>query len=353
MYPPLKSRSRKAGLPPGVLMPSDTKGGTVVTWVNYDQEKFTEKVYSVLPESFPIDKSSGINWIHVQGIAHSEIIESLGSQFKLHRLITEDIATPGQRPKVEEYDRYVFLIIRSLDYYEDHGGHVEDEQISIVLFDNLILSFQEKNNTLFDSVRERLRLKRGNMRKLSADYLAYALIDMIVDNYFILLDKIGGNLEKMEEHLTSYPKEHLVEDIHNLRREMIFIRRSIWPLREVISRLLRQESNHFSKATLFYLRDVYDHAIQVIDAIEMFRDLIAGMLDLYRSSVTQRLNEVIKILTIVSTVFCPLTFLTGLFGMNFSYMPGLQWQYGFFVAIGIMIIVALCMLGYIKHKKWL
>ena len=355
MYPLLKTRSRKAGLPPGTLIPSEDKGPVSISIMSYNQQGFTEKLSLSPKQSLPAGDEKEVHWIHVQGIHDPSIVESLGEQLHIHRLVIEDIVTPGQRPKVEEYENYAFFVLRALSYNEKMDGGIEDEQVCLVLCGNILISFQERASPLFEGVRERIRTGRGNIRRLGADFLAYALFDVVVDHYFIVLEKMGNFIERVEEVASSSaaPRQRTIDEIHRLRRGMIFVRRSVWPLREVISKILRQEADHFSKTTLFYFRDVYDHTIQVVDTIEMFRDLISGILDIYRSGMSIRLNEIMKILTIVSTIFCPLTFLTGLFGMNFAYMPELQWHYAYPVALGFMGVIALCMLGYFKHKKWL
>lgn len=353
MIPLLKNRSKKAGLPPGVILPGEAKAPVHISLISYDASSFTEKTLSGMKESIIPLSQKGVNWIHVQGVHDTAMIEDLGERFRLNRLVIEDIVTPGQRPKVEIYEDYVFIIFRSLNFNEEKKC-TEDEQMSLIIQGNTLISFQEKKTPLFDGMRERLRQGgKGGAKRQGADYLAYTIMDIVVDNYFVVLEKMGDLLAQTEETVVHGRNVATNEQIHQLRRDLIFIRRSVWPLREVISRLLRQESEHFTQGTLFYLRDVYDHTIQVVDTIEMFRDLITSMLDIYRSGMTQRLNEVMKVLTIVSTIFCPLTFIAGVFGMNFVNLPGLQWQNGYYMTLGLMGVVALFMIFYFKHKKWI
>jgi magnesium transporter len=229
----------------------------------------------------------------------------------------------------------------------------EDEQISLILGHNFVLSFQETEGDIFDPIRERIRNGKGRIRKMGADYLAYALIDAIVDHYFVILERSGDRIESLGEALVINPTPKTLQEIQHLKREMIFLRKSIWPLREVISGLQRGESSLFAEATLIYLRDVYDHTIQVIDTIETFRDMLAGMLDIYLSSLSHKMNEIMKVLTIIATIFIPLTFLAGVYGMNFEYMPELKWRWGYFVIWGVMIAVSVAMLIYFRRKKWL
>jgi magnesium transporter len=239
-------------------------------------------------------------------------------------------------------------------HYLDQSGEIEAEQVSLILGQNFLFSFQEgKKGDLFDPIRERIRNGKGRIRKMGADYLAYALIDAVVDHYFIILEKLGERIEVLEEALVAQPTTRTLHEIHNLKREMIFLRKAIWPLREVINSLARGESSLIQESTRVYLRDVYDHTIQVIDTIETFRDMVSGMLDIYLSSVSNRLNSVMKVLTIIATVFMPLTFLAGVYGMNFKHMPELEWRWGYPVIWAVMIAIGVFMLIYFRKKKWL
>ena len=350
-----KERSKKAGLPPGSLIHVGEKkdGMAKITVLDYDEAHVKEKEVNVVEECFVFKDQPTVTWIDVDRIDRVETIQKLGECYGLHPLVLEDILNADQRPKMEDYDRYSYIVLKML-YYRDQSGQVEAEQISLILGQNFLFSFQEgKKEDIFDPIRERIRNGKGRIRKMGADYLAYALIDAIVDHYFIILEKLGERIEFLEEALVTQPTTQTLKEIHSLKREMIFLRKAVWPLREVISSLTRGESSLIQESTRVYLRDVYDHTIQVIDTIETFRDMVSGMLDIYLSSVSNRLNSVMKVLTIIATVFMPLTFLAGVYGMNFKHMPELEWRWGYPVIWAIMIGIGVFMLVYFKKKKWL
>jgi magnesium transporter len=258
----------------------------------------------------------------------------------------------GQRPKMEDFNDYLFIVLKMLSYDEEEN-ETQTEQVSLILSSKFVLSFQESEGDVFDPVRERIRSDRGRIRKMGVDYLAYSLIDAIVDNYFMVLEKIGERIEDIEDELVKNPTPEVLHTIHRLKRELIFLRKSVWPLREVISRLERWESPLIDKSIDIYLRDVYDHTIQVIDALETFRDMLSGMLDIYLSSLSNRMNEVMKVLTIIATIFIPLTLISGIYGMNFRYMPELESPWGYPLVYTVMLAVSAVMLIYFRRKKWL
>jgi magnesium transporter len=280
------------------------------------------------------------------------MLGKLGDCYGFHPLVLEDILNTDQRPKMEDYGEYVYIVLRSLEY-NHQKDEIESDQISIILGQNFVFSFQEKEGDTFDPLRERIRTGKGRIKKMGADYLAYTLMDSIVDNYFIILEKQGERIELLEEQLVTSPTPETLQTIHDLKREMIFLRKAVWPLREVVGSLERGESSLVQASTRIYLRDLYDHIIQVIDNVETFRDMIAGILDIYLSSVSNRLNSVMKVLTIIATIFMPLTFLAGIYGMNFKYMPELEWRWGYPLIWAIMLGTGICMLVYFKKKKWL
>lgn len=350
----IKKRSKKAGLPPGSLVHIGEKKveEVKITIIDYDETHFQEKEAKSIEECFTFKEKPTVTWINVEGIHQVEILEKLGECYGFHPLILEDILNTDQRPKTEDFGDYLYIVLKML--YPNNNSEVVTEQISLILGPNFVISFQEGiKGDVFDPVRDRIRTGKGKIRQLGADYLAYSLIDSIVDHYFIILEKLGENIEFLEEKLITSPTPETLQTIHNLKREMIFLRKSVWPLREVISGLERGESSLIKESTRIYLRDVYDHTIQVIDNVETFRDMLSGMLDIYLSSVSNRLNAVMKVLTIIATIFMPLTFLAGLYGMNFKYMPELSWPWGYPLALFIMLAIALLMLVYFKKKKWL
>jgi len=349
-----QKRSKKSGLPPGSLVHvGERKMETVrITVMDYDEQNFEEKEVRSIEECFPFKSTPTVTWINIDGIHNVEVIEKLGKEFEMHPLILEDILDTGQRPKCEDLERYIFIVLKMLGY-DEKKDVVTAEQVSLVLGSNFVISFQECVGDVFEQIRERIRGAKGRIRKMGADYLAYVLIDTVVDNYFVILEKLGERIESIEEELVAEPDEKTLHQIHSVKREMISLRKSIWPLREVVNGLQRTESALVADTTSVYLRDVYDHTIQVIDTIESFRDTVSGMVDIYLSSISNRMNAVMKVLTIIATIFIPLTFIAGVYGMNFKYMPELGWRWSYPLVWLIIIIVGGCMLVYFRKKKWL
>ena len=350
----IKKRSKKAGLPPGTLVHiGEKKAETLkITVMDYDESHFEEKGVKTIDECFIFKDKPTVTWINIDGLHQVEILEKLGECYGLHPLVLEDILNTDQRPKMEDYGEYIYIVLKDLDY-DDKSSQIEPEQISLILGPNFVFSFQEREGDTFDTIRERLRNSKGRIRKMGADYLAYTLLDSIVDNYFIILEKLGEKIEFLEEKLVTQPTPETLQIIHHLKREMIFLRKAVWPLREVINGLERGESSLIKESTRIYLRDVYDHTIQTIDTIETYRDMVSGMLDIYLSSVSNRLNSVMKVLTIIATIFMPLTFLAGVYGMNFKFMPELEWRWGYPVIWLVMVGIGVCMLLYFRKKRWL
>ncbi len=349
-----KKRSRKAGLPPGTLVHIGEKKleSPRITVIDYDEQNFQEKEISTIEECFPFKQSPTVTWINIDGIHDISIIEKLGGHFDLHPLILEDILNTGQRPKCEDYDNHIYTVLKMLSY-DDKSETIRAEQVSLVLGANFVISFQESVGDVFEQIRDRLRNDKGRVRKMASDYLTYALIDAVVDGYFIILEKLGEKIESMEEQLVAEPTSKTLQRIHSVKRELISLRKSVWPLRELINGLAKTGSSLIKESTRVYLRDVYDHTIQVIDTVETFRDMVSGMLDIYLSSISNRMNAVMKVLTIIATIFIPLTFVAGVYGMNFKYMPELGWRWGYAAVLLVMAVVAVIMLIYFKTKKWL
>ncbi|MHC4622733.1 MAG: magnesium/cobalt transporter CorA [Planctomycetota bacterium] len=354
MVKAMRKRSTKAGMPPGTLVHiGETKTEQVrITVIDYDEGNFQEKEVAAIEECFPFKTTPTVTWINIDGLHQVKIIEKVGRQFELHPLILEDILNTGQRPKFEDFGSYAFIVLKMLSY-NDAKQKVETEQVSLVLGPNFVVSFQESMGDVFDQVRDRIRNSKGRIRKMGSDYLVYALVDAVVDNYFLILERLGEKIEFMEEELVAEPTQQTLKQIHNLKREMISLRKSVWPLREAINSLERSESPLINESTGIYLRDVYDHTIQVIDTVETFRDMVSGMLEIYLSSISNRMNAVMKVLTIIATLFIPLTFIVGIYGMNFRYMPELQWHWGYPVILVVMGAVMVTMVIYFRKKKWL
>ncbi|OHB94310.1 MAG: magnesium and cobalt transport protein CorA [Planctomycetes bacterium RIFCSPHIGHO2_12_FULL_52_36] len=350
----IKKRSKKVGLPPGSLVHIGEKKTEEVRIriIEYDETHFHEKEVKTPEECLPFKDKPTVTWIDVAGIHRPEVIEKIGGYFGLHPLVMEDILNTDQRPKMEDFGSYVYVVLKML-FHNGRTNEIVSEQMSVILGQNFVLSFQEIEVDVFNPLRERIRTGKGHPRKMGADYLAYALLDSIVDNYFVILERLGEGIESLEEELVTRPTRKTLQALHNLKREMLFLRKSVWPLREVISGLERGESALIKEAVRIYLRDVYDHTIQVIDSIETSRDMLSGMLDIYLSSISNKLNEVMKVLTIIATIFMPLTFIVGVYGMNFRYMPELGWKWGYFTIWAIMVAIGVSMLIYFKRRKWL
>jgi len=342
------------GLPPGTpVFVGEKKVERVrISYIDYDEAKVEEKEVEDIVQCFPFKDTPTVTWINIDGLHQVDIIEKLGKHFSLHPLILEDIVSTEQRPKMEDFEHYIFVITKML-FYDEKEGETKIEQVSLILGENFVISFQEREGDIFEPIRERIRKGKGRIRKMGADYLAYALLDAVVDNYFLILEKLGERLEDLEDRVVSNPQPETSQEIHKLKREMIFLRKSVWPLREVINSLERGESPLIKKACRIFLRDVYDHTIQVIDTVETFRDMVSGMHDTYLSSISNRMNEVMKVLTIIATIFIPLTFIAGIYGMNFEFMPELKWHGAYFAIWGIIVIVAVIMMIFFKRKRWL
>jgi len=292
-----------------------------------------------------------VTWIDINGIHSLETIENIGEYFQLHPLILEDIANSEQRSKVEDFGEYLFIVLKFLSY--DAEKKLGIEQISFILGSNFVITFQEHDEDAFLPIKTRIKNSAGRIRAMGADYLAYSLIDAIVDNYFVILEEIGLKLDLLEEELVTNPTRDTLRLIHQLKREMLLIRKSIWPSREVISSLQRGEFSFFEDIAVLHLKDVYDHAIQVIDTIETLRDMLSEMMDIYLSSISNRINDVMRVLTIITTIFIPLSFIAGVYGMNFKYIPELNWRYGYPIVLFSMLLLGILMLVYFRKKKWL
>ncbi|MDD5584294.1 MAG: magnesium/cobalt transporter CorA [Candidatus Omnitrophica bacterium] len=323
-----------------------------ITVIDYNETSFEQKEVNSVEECFAFKDKPTITWINVDGIHKTEILEKLANCFELHPLILEDISDTDQRPKVEDLDTYVYIVLKMMSYgYEE--SEIQLEQISIIFGNNFVISFQQTIGDVFDRIRERLKNGKGRIRKMGADYLAYALVDAIVDNYFDILDQFGERIEFLEEETISGPDTAILKEIYHLKREMIFLRQSIWPLRDLLRGLERSESHLIKDVTRIYFRDIQDHVIHIIDSMDIFREMLTGLVEIYLSSLSNRLNEVMKVLTVIATIFMPLTFITGIFGMNFIHIPGLAEHWGFPAALAIMLAVGIYMLFYFRKRSWL
>jgi magnesium transporter len=323
-----------------------------ITLINYDISGIREIEVKGVEECFVFKESPSVTWINIDGLHQMDVLEKLGACYGFHPLVLEDILS-DQRPKVEDYDDYIFMVLKMLYYNDEDGeGSVSSDQISLILGPNYVVSFKEKDADIFRPLRDRLKTGKGRIRRLGADYLAYSIIDVVVDHYFAILEKLGEKFEDLEDQIVTNPEPASLSTIYNLKRDMLFLRKSVWPLREAISTLQRLDSPLVSESTKIYLRDIYDHTIQVIENVETFRDMSASLLETYLSSLSNRLNEVMKVLTVISTIFIPLTFIVGLYGMNFKYMPELDSPWGYPTVIILMAVVVAVMLTYFRRKRW-
>ena len=351
----MPKKSRKRGRSHKIRILDDQEEyPTKITLFGYGPELLYETETTDIQKCLRMTRKKGnVIWINVDGLKNKKILEELTKSFGIHPLVTEDILDTGQRAKMEEYDEYFYIVARMLGY---NNSDIESEQVSIILGKTFVISIQEKEGDLFDNVRSRIRNNKGKIRKGGADYLAYALLDAIVDNYYVILEKLGEEIEILEDEVLTASSIDTATSIHQLKRSMISLRKSVWPLREVAGALERESrgrSSLITKNTSVYLRDLYDHTIQVIDTIETQRDIVAGMLDIYLSSVSNKMNEVMKVLTVIATVFIPLTFITGVYGMNFRFMPELEHPYGYFAVITFMMVLGLVMMYYFRRKRWI
>ncbi|MBX7137254.1 MAG: magnesium/cobalt transporter CorA [Oligoflexia bacterium] len=350
----LKSRSRKTGLPPGSLVYVGDKrtAAPKLTAFKYSPTGYEERELKNVENCAELRDPSAVLWVNLDGVDHVDTVSQLGRQFGIHAMVLEDILNTSQRPKKQLSSDYIFMVAKML--YLDPQRRIQVEQVSIVFGRNFVLSFQEEpDSDVFDRVRESIRKNIGAIRTGGADFLAYALLDSIVDQYFVILEEFGERLEAIEQQVINRPELGSSKAIHGLKRDVLFLRRSIWPLREVATSFERSENPLIRPGSMIYFRDVYDHVIEVIDILELFREMVSSMLELYLSSVNNRINEVMKVLTIVTTIFMPLTLIAGIYGMNFDNMPELHWHFGYVWALGLMLLSALVMVGYFRRRRWL
>ncbi len=324
----------------------------MISLIDYDATRFETLADITIAEATKFKETKTVSWINLSGIHDTALLDEFGKRFDIHPLTLEDILNTHHRPKLEEHEGYCLVILKML-FFDDQTQSVTVEQVSLLLGQNFVLSFQETEGDVFDGVRERLQRGNGKIRQRGPDYLAYALIDSIVDSYFHILEKVGDRLLQLEEQLISSPESSLLNTIYHYKRELLLLRKSVWPLREVISQMHKEPSPLINEGTQIFLRDLYDHTVQTIDTLEIFRDALTGLQDLYMSTVSNRMNEIMKVLTIMASIFIPLTFIAGIYGMNFEYIPELKWRWGYFAVWGFMAGSAIAMLVFFRRKKWL
>jgi magnesium transporter len=350
----IRKTSRKFGLSPGeIVYLGDKKAEDVkISVIEYSADTFSEIEVPDIAACVPYKESDTLSWINISGVHKVELIRDLGTYFNLHPLVLEDIANTEQRPKMDDFEDYVFIITKMV--YPDMESHtIQYEQISLIIGAGYVISLQEVEKDIFDPVRARIKKGMGRIRKRGSDYLAYSLMDMVVDHYFRVLEEVGEEIELLQDDVLEKPDPQFLKVIHNLKKEILFLRKSIWPMREIINTLMRGESSLIREETVIYLRDAYDHTIHVIETIETFRDILSGTLDIYLSNVSNKMNEVMKVLTIIATIFIPMTFIAGIYGMNFKYMPELEWRWSYAILWAGFVALFAVMILWFRRKKWL
>lgn len=345
--------SAKRGQPPGTMVYTGLRRDEPlrISLIDYGADSINEQVDARIEDCIPCKDSTTVSWINIDGLNDTSVIEQVGDVFGIHPLVLEDILHTTQRPKLEDNSEYLYLVARML-YIPSGSDEIQSEQVSFILTDNCLISFQERAGDVFDGIRDRIRNNHGRVRKMGADYLLYALMDSIVDNYFLIMETTGEKIEAIEQSMMENPDEVLLNELYRMKRELLYIRKSTWPLREAVGGLERGESALLKKKTSPFIRDLYDHTIQVIDTVETFRDMLSGVQDLYLSSMGQKTNQVMQVLTIIATIFIPLTFVAGIYGMNFEDMPELHWKYGYPAVWGVMLILTAGMVVYFRRKTW-
>lgn len=345
---------KKVGSSPGTLVHVGERRIDKVrlSVMHYTADSLIERNLEGVEEGLDLARTGAATWINIDGTHDVSLMENIGRRQGIHPLTLEDVLNTTLRPKSEVFDDYLFVVLKMLRWNPDEKS-IASEQISLILGENILISFQEAAGDVFEPVRDRIRKGKGRIRSAGSDYLAYALIDAIVDHYFVILDHVGQRLERLEEGIDDHPDAGLLDEIHAVRRELIYLRKQVWPLRDIISLLLKAESPFFSDATRLFIRDVYDHTIQTIDTIESFRDILSGLQDLYLSIISNRMNEVMKVLTVIATTFIPVTFIAGIYGMNFTHMPELGWRWGYPLFWIVIVAIVTGMLIYFRRKRWL
>lgn len=346
--------SKKVGQPPGsvIYVGKERTDAATLELISYNETDLSRKRFSNCKELKKNIKTNSINWINVDGVHNLDLLKEFGSVFGLHHLLLEDVANTNQRPKVEEYDAYLFLSIKMLQYNEI-TQNIENEQVSLVVSKDFVITFQEKTGDVFENIRDRIENAKGQIRRKGNDYLFYSFIDSIIDNYFIVIENVGNNLEILEEEVFDHPSQELLEKIQDKKNLLLTLRRSIYPTRESINKILRDNYEIIQPGTIKYFNDVYDHTIQIIDIVESYRDIISGLKDSYLSSISLKMNQVMQVLTIMATIFIPLTFIAGIYGMNFDNIPELHWHNGYYYFWGLAIFIGISLVIYFKRKKWL
>lgn len=347
-------RSLKAGLPPGTMVHIGEKRAERVRIdiIRYTPEKFESYSLDNIEDAYSLKDRPEVNWINISGLHEPQIIQKIGGHFDIHPLLLEDILNTDQRPKIDFSNRKAFVVLQVIRF-DRETGRLSREQASIVVGPNYVITFLEGDTEVFDPLRERIKGARGRVRQLGTDYLFYALMDVIVDYYFLVLEEFGDYIGQLEDEVIERPDKRHLDKIRQIKSELNHFRRSVWPLRDVLNSLLRDAPELIKKETRPFLRDLYDHTLHISDSIDVLRETVAGLLEIYLSNISNKMNEVMKVLTIIATIFIPLSFIAGIYGMNFEFMPELKWRWGYFVVWGFCLTVSIGMLYYFRKKDWL
>jgi magnesium transporter len=354
LTPKIKKKSTsKIGLPPGsiVYLGERKVEKVTITLTEYDEKDCDQYEIKSVEEIDPFTDTPQVTWVSVCGLHETDFLKQIGEKFKVHPLVLEDILNTDTRPKIEITDNYLFVVMKLITFNPEQKI-MESEQVSFILGRTFLFSFSEKTDDIFNPVKERIKGQLGKIRKRGSDYLLYTLMDIVVDHYFLALDKVDERIELLDDEVINNTDKSQIENIYHLRNLLLMIRRSIWPSREIVSQLIKDESDLIDESTEPYLRDLYDHTIHINETIEQQREITNGLMEIYLSMMSNRMNEVMKVLTVIATIFIPLTFIVGIYGMNFPNMPEMEWPWAYFAVWGIMIGVTLLMLFYFKRKKW-
>ncbi len=322
-----------------------------IALIEYDADNYQDKEFENVEDAFKFFHNKSVTWLNIAGLDDVNTIQKIAGHLNIHHLIVEDIIMANQRPKMEDSGEYIFVVMHMLNF-DKKNKDLLSEQISFIIGRDYVITFQEKIGDIFNGIKDRIKQSKGRIRKQGADYLAYALIDAIVDRYFVFMEKVEGRIEELEDEITNDAVKRIPQKLHSVRSNIVYVRKQVWPLRELINSLTKSESKIISKVNNVYFHSIYDHTVQIIDTIEMCQDILGGLHDIYLSTVSNRLNEIIKVLTVFTALFIPLTLIAGIYGMNFKYMPGLDWQYGYYFVVGAMAVIFVALLIFFKQKRW-
>ena len=350
----LKKKTASLGQAPGelVFIGEQKVEETTIRVIDYDQEQLSEQDLLDIKACLPYKEAATVTWINISGLHDTDLIKEIGNGFGLHPLVLEDIVNTGQRPKMEEYDEYLFFVLKMIRY-DPAEQKLKNEQLSMVLGETFLLTFQERSGDIFEPVRERIRKRKGRIRKVGIDYLAYALLDTIIDNYIFIIERLGELIEEIEDEILENPTQKVLSSINGYKTEISYLRKTIRPAKEFILQLSRLDSDLIREQTQPFLKDLLDLATQAVEIVDTYRDMLSDHLDIYNTGVSNRLNEIMKVLTIFSAIFIPLTFIAGIYGTNFEYLPELHFRYAYFVFWGVLLAVALIMIKFFKRRNWL